>query len=157
MKTLICLLLTSLILSSCVTQKRCNNRFPQVASIDSIYIETLKEVEIPLPGDTIEIEIPIDCPDQDVGIVEIGKLKSEISILNKKLTSKTTIKPDTVKIYVPEIHEKIVIEKKPVEVRYIPKFNKVMTWVGILFTLALLAYIGFKIRSKGILKIFKKT
>ena len=155
MKTILWTLFVLTLFGSC-TAKWCAKKFPQVAQVDSIYVETLKEVEIPLPGDTIEIEIPIDCPDQEVGTMEIGRLKTQISILNKKLTSKTTIKPDTVKIYVPEIHEKVTIEKKPIEVRYIPKFNKVMTWLGIAFILGLIAYIGLKIRSKGILKIFKK-
>ena len=156
MKTILWTLFVLTLFGSCTTAKRCAKKFPQVAQVDSIYVETLKEVEIPLPGDTIEIEIPIDCPDQDVGTVEIGKLKSEISILNKKLTSKTTIKPDTVLVYVPEIREKIIIEKQPVQVRYIPRFNKIMTWTGIVFILGLIAYLGLKIRSKGILKIFRK-
>lgn len=157
MKTIIWTLFVLTILSSCTTAKRCNKLHPQAASIDSIYIERIKEVKIPLPGDTIEIEIPIDCPDQEVGTVEIGRLKSQISILNKKLTSKTTIKPDTVKIYVPEIREKVIITKIPERIKYVPKFTSLMSKLGIMLTLLLLAYLGFKIRNKGILKIFKKT
>lgn len=155
MKTKICLILTCLILTNCATQKLCNQKFPQVARIDSIYIETLKEVEIPLPGDTIEIEIPIDCPDQEVGTVEIGRLKSEISILNKKLTSKTTLKPDTVKIYVPEIHEKMKEVFIPEKIKYVPKFTKIMSKIGIASILLLAVLFGLKMRNKGILKIFK--
>ena len=141
---------------NCTTQKRCAKKFPQVASYDSIYVETIKEIPVYIPGDTIKVEVPvINCPDQDLGIIETDKLKQEISILNGKLKSKTTIKPDSVIIYVPEIHERIVIEKKPVEVRYVPKFVKFLAWSGVILFLLIVAYLAFKMRFGGLLKIFK--
>jgi hypothetical protein len=125
-----------------------------VARVDSVYIETLKEILIPLPGDTIEIDVFLDCPDQDVAVIETNKLKQTISILNKRLQSITTIKPDTVIIYIPEIREKIVIEKKPVEVRYVPRWIKFLSWVGIAAVLVVVALIGLKMRN--VTKVFKK-
>jgi hypothetical protein len=126
--------------------------------VDSVYIEKLKEVPIYLPGDSFHIEVPIDCPDQDIAIIETDRLKQQISILNKKLTSKTTIKPDTVIIYVPEIHEKIVIEKKPVEIKYVPKLTRWLSYLGGGLIFTLIALFALKIRNiKNFLTgIFKK-
>ena len=122
-----------------------------MASRDSIYVETLKEVPVYIPGDSIEIEIPIDCPDQDLAVIETGRLKQVISILNKKLNSVTTIKPDTVIVTVTEIKEKIVIEKKPVEVKYVPKFTKFTSIVGIILIILIIAYIALKVGKFKIL------
>jgi hypothetical protein len=155
MKTKICLILTCLILSSCATQKRCYRKFPQVASHDSVYIEKLKEVPIYVPGDTVNVEVPADCPDQELVTIENEKLKYELVIEKGKVKTKYVIKPDTVKVYVPEIHEKIVIEKKPVEIRYIPPFIKTLAWIGGSSILLLAVLFGLKMRNKGILKIFK--
>jgi len=132
------------ILSSCTTQKKCSRKFPNVARVDSIYIEKLKVIPVEVPGDSIIIEVPIDCPDQDV-TVETAKLKQTISILNKKLSSKTTIKPDTVKIYVPEIREKIVQVKVPEIIKEIPRFWKFTGWTGIASILILIVLFGLKI------------
>lgn len=158
MKKLFWVLFVLTILSSCTTQKRCAKRFPQVASIDSIYIEKVKEIPVYIPGDSIEIEIPIDCPDQDLAVVETGRLKQIISILNKKLTSTTTIKPDTVIVTVTEIKEKIVIEKKPVEIRYVPRWVKFLSWAGGIAIIILALLIGLKIAKikSSIFKLFKR-
>lgn len=150
------LLLTSLLLSNCATENRCAKKFPQVAGYDSVYVEKIKEVPIYVPGDTINIEIPAECDDQELFVMENEQLRYELSIEKGKIKTKYFIKPDTVKILVPEIHEKIVIEKKPVEVKYVPKFTKIMSRIGITFTLLIVVYIAFKMRYKGILNIFKK-
>lgn len=150
------LLIALLILSSCTTAKRCAKRFPQVASVDSVYVETLKEVPIYLPGDSIEIEIPIDCPDQDV-TVETGRLKQQITILNKMLKSKTTIKPDTVKVYVTETEVQYKEVKIPQVIKETPRFWKITGWIGIASVLTAGLLFVLKIRSipKKILSLFK--
>ena len=109
-----------------------------------MYIEKLKVIPVEIPGDSIIVEVPIDCPDQNISIVETAKLKQTISILNKKLSSKVTIKPDTVKIYVPEIRESIREVKVPQVIKETPKFWKFVGWVGIGSILALIAFIALK-------------
>ncbi len=154
MKTILLTLFVLTILSSCKGPEWCAERFPQVARVDSFYIEKLKEVPIYLPGDSIDIEFMIDCPDQEVATIETGKLKQEISILNKILKSKTKIKPDTVIVYVPEIREKIVIEKQPVEVRYVPRLIRLLSYAGIGAIVLLAVLLALKMRNLG--KFMKK-
>ena len=93
---------------SCATQRKCFEKFPPMETKDSIYTETVKEVPVYLPGDSIEIWVPIDCPDQDVAFVENNRLKQQIIILNGRLKSNTVVKPDTV--FVPVIETKTVIK-----------------------------------------------
>ena len=150
------LLLTSLLLSNCATESRCAKKFPQVASYDSVYIEKVKEVPVYVPGDTINIEIPADCADQELIVLENETLKYELYIEKGKIKTKYVVKADTVKVYVPEIHEKIKEVKVPEKIKYVPKFTKIMSKTGIILTLLLIVYIGFKMRNKGILNIFKK-
>ena len=120
-----------LLLSGCVTQKKCSEKFPITASKDSVYIETVKEVPYYLPSDSVIIEVPVyDCADQDIIISETGRLKQIISILNGKLTSNTQIKPDTVIINT--TNTKIVTKeiKVPEPVKYVPKWIKIFAWIG---------------------------
>lgn len=145
MRTKICLVLTCLILSNCATQKRCYRKFPQVASHDSVYIEKLKEVPIYVPGDTVNVEVPADCPDQELVTIENEKLKYELVIEKGKVKTKTVFKSDTIMVFVPEAHERIVIEKKPVEVKYVPKFTSLMSKIGIVLTFGLVLLFGLKI------------
>ncbi|MDD3437624.1 MAG: hypothetical protein PHC64_10775 [Candidatus Gastranaerophilales bacterium] len=141
----ICLLLSSLLLSNCATENRCAKKFPQVAGYDSVYVEKIKEVPIYVPGDTINIEIPAECDDQELFVMENEQLRYELSIEKGKIKTKYIIKPDTIKILVPEIHEKIVIEKKPVEIKYVPKFTSLMSKLGIILALGLVLLFGLKI------------
>lgn len=66
-KNVILLAISVTILSSCVTKKRCNKKFPpEVSKSDSIntfekivYRDTL--VHDTIPGDSVVIPIPVDC------------------------------------------------------------------------------------------------
>jgi hypothetical protein len=139
------LLAVVILFASCVTQKRCLQKFPPSVIRDSIYVETLKEVKVPVKGDTIKIDVPVNCPDQDVvSFIENSVLSQEIKILNGRLTSLTKIKPDTIKIYVPEIHEKIKEVKVSVPQKYIPKVYLIAfyLWIGVIVAVA--GYISLK-------------
>lgn len=137
--------------TGCVTAKRCNAKFPPQVISDSIYIEKLKEVPVYIDGDTIIVRVPVNCPDQDVAIYENVKLRQTIRILNGKLSSVTELKGDTVKVYVPEIHEKVkeVIVTKPE--RYIPSIYKGALWLWIGVIIAIAAYVAWKIFKPKIL------
>ena len=127
-----------LTLSSCVTYKRCNLKYPPVSAKDSVYIETIKEVPVPIPGDTIKVDVPINCPDQDIVSVENSKLKQQIKILNGRLVSNTEIKPDTVWVHTKETKTITKEVKVPTPVKFIPDIYKVALWlwVGILIAIA---------------------
>lgn len=137
MKTKIVLLaLFSLLATSCVTQRKCALKFPLQSSRDSIYIETIKKVPVYLKGDSIFVDVPINCPDQELIKFENAKLKQEISIIKGKLISNTTIKPDTVFVPVTEIKTVVKEVKVPTPVKFIPKIYKVALWmwVGVIVT-----------------------
>lgn len=130
MKTKIFLLaLLSLFLTSC-SQRWCNSHFPPVSSRDSVYIETVKEIPVPIPGDSIIVEVPVNCPDQDLVDIETSKLIQQIKILNGKLISRTEIKPDTIKVTVTEIKTIVKEVIVPQPVKYVPKIVKVFAWLG---------------------------
>lgn len=141
------IIIMCLIFTSCVTQKKCNEKFPSTASIDSIRIETVKEIPVYLPGDSILIDVPADCSDIEPVIFENGKLKQTISILSGKLTSLTNIKPDT--LYVPVTEVKTVVKevKVPEKVKYVPNIIKVFSWVGISAAIGIFIFLFIKIKK----------
>jgi hypothetical protein len=132
-----------IIASSCVTKKKCLQRFP--AARDSAYVEKLSLVPIYVPGDTFNINVPVRCPDQDIVQVENTHLKQVIRILNGKLLSSTEIKPDTIRVPVKEIQIKVNDVKVLEPVKYIPKIYKYTMRICIFMLSAGLLYAGFKI------------
>jgi hypothetical protein len=146
MKNIVLILILSLF-TGCATQKRCNLRFPTQNTRDSVYIETVKEIPVILPGDTVNIEVPINCPDVDLVNIETSKLIQQIKILKGKLISNTTIKPDTV--YVPVIETKTVIKevKVPEPVKFIPKIYKQALSICIVIFALAFAFMGYKLYS----------
>lgn len=130
LKTILIVLVILIAFTGCVTQRKCNLRFPTENTKDSIYIETIKEIPVILPADTINVEVPVNCPDQDLVNVETSKLKQEIKILNGKLVSKTQIKQDTVFIHTKETKTITKEVKEPQPVKYIPKVIKILAWTG---------------------------
>lgn len=148
MKRILFLAIAVLFLTSCVTQRKCTLKFPPTVTRDSIYIETIKEIPIPIPGDTIRVEAPINCPDQDIVSMENSKLKQQIRILNGKLISNTLIKPDTIKVFVPKIEIRVKEVKVPQPVKFIPKLYLIAfyLWIGVF--LAIAGYVGFRVFIK---------
>jgi len=141
------LILSTIILSSCITQKKCSMKFPTQNTRDSIYIETFTEVPIFLDGDSILVNVPVNCPDQDVALVENGKLKQVITILKGRLYSSTQIKPDTVYVPVKKIETVVKEVKIPQPVKYIPKFYSTLLLVNIGMVILLIAYLYLKIKN----------
>lgn len=151
MKSKIIIIAVLLLLSSCVTQRKCMQKFPPKETRDSVYIEKIKEVPVFIPGDTVKVSAPINCPDQDLIKYENSKLKQEISIIKGKLISNTTVKPDTIKVKVTETIEKIKEVKIPEPVKYIPKIYKDALWICILLFAVASGWLGWKAY-----KMFKK-
>ena len=147
-------LILTVLLASCATQRRCSLKFPVQSSRDSIYVEKLKEVPVYLKGDTVKIDVPVNCPDQDIVSIENGKLKQQIKILNGKLVSKTEIKPDTVIVNTVETITKTVEVKVPEPIKVVPKFYKYCTFgfIGIVLIAAIYFFLKWKVK---ILTLFK--
>lgn len=130
---------------SCVTQKKCYQKFPPKETRDSSYVEKITIKPVAIPGFSNNISTPvINCPDQLLVDIENSKLKQKIAILNGKLIAQTDIKPDTIKVPVVEALIKVKEVKIPQPVKYVPKFYKYC----LVFSLLVLVYI--------ILRIFKK-
>ena len=135
-----------LLLMSCTTLKRCNLKFPQVASHDSIYIERLDTVKIILPGDSVKIVTKVPCDNFEL-ITENGKLTQSLKVVNGILSSWIKVKPDTVTRFVTNTITKTEVVKVPEKIKFIPKFWKITGWLGISAILLLLVYLFFKFKK----------
>ena len=145
MKIILWTLFILTILSSCVTQRKCTERFPCISGKDSIYIEHLDTVKIILPGDSVIIETVVPCNDFELKI-ENGKLLASLKVVNGILQAKMNERPDTVFKFTTNT---VTITKevtKPVEVRYIPKFVKIMAFVGGISVLLILGWLALKLK-----------
>ncbi len=145
MKNLIWTLFVLTILSSCKGVEWCNEHYPQVASIDSIYIQELDTVKIAIPGDSVITTIKVPCDNFEL-IQENGKLLQSLKVVNGILKQRLIIKPDTVTKFVTNTITKTNIVKVPEKIKYVPKFWKVAGWTGIISILIVMGYFGFKIK-----------
>jgi hypothetical protein len=138
--------LTFFVLTSCATQKKCNYKYPCLSGRDSIYIETIDTFKVSIPGDTIINQIPINCPDQDILIMENGKLSQSLKIVNGLLKQKLIIKPDTVTLYTTKIVEKVKEVTIPKITNITPRFWIISGCIGIISVILIIVYLGFKMR-----------
>ena len=160
MKKLFLYLAVLMLVTSCSPIKRITRlteKHPELIPVkekfirDSVYIEKekIREVKVPVKGDTTYIDVPIDCPDQDITLFENSKLKQTIKILNGRLTSITEQKKDTVYVHVKDT-EKVTSmnkdEKLIVPTKFIPKFYKYTFWGfwGLLVIIILSLYFRFR-------------
>ena len=129
----------------CTTEKRCRIKYPCISGRDSIYIEKLDTVLIPLDADSIIFTVEVPCDDFELK-TENGKLLNELKVVNRILSQRINLKPDTVTVYVPRIEERIIEITKPVEIKYVPKFVKFMAWAGGILSLLVIGYIIVSIK-----------
>jgi hypothetical protein len=134
-----------LLSTSCVTQKRCAEKFPDVASHDSIYIEKLDTVKIILPGDSVKIETKVPCNDFEL-MTENGKLRQEIKVINGKLSQIIRVKPDTIYHHTTSTITKIQTVKVPEKVKFVPRIVKIFAGIGLAFTVGLIVYLYLKLK-----------
>ena len=134
-----------MLLMSCTTLKRCNLKFPQVASHDSIYIEKLDTVKIVLPGDSVKIVTKVPCDNFEL-IQENGKLTQSLKVVNGILSSWIKVKPDTVTRFVTNTITKTEVVKVPEKIKFIPKFWKITGWIGMGSILLLIAFLLLKFK-----------
>ena len=150
MKLLLTALPLLLILSSCATQKRCERKFPPVERIDSIYIETIKEVYrdttiyVDLPPVIIEKYVPITdtltlpgshsearcwvIDDMITGRLEEGKKPVEIQYKIKEV----------------EVVKEVLVEKETIrKEKYLPLWSKILSGLGAVLVFYLIFRVFF--------------
>lgn len=160
MKKLILYLSVLILVTSCSPIKRIariSARHPELMPKEKvirdstyIYKDKIREVPVLIKGDTTYIDVPIDCPDQDVSIIENSKLKQQIKILNGRLTSVITNKQDTVYIPVKDTETTIISDKDKETIKpekFIPKLYKTTFWGFWLYTLLFLLFLYIKIKK----------
>ena len=146
-KLKIVLLILLMTFPACVTQNKCLKRYPPEVISDSSYIEKIRLVPIRIPGFIQRAEAPVSCPDQYILLIDNNKLKQEIAILNGKLISNTTFKPDSVNAPIIEKITTIKEIKVPQPVKFIPKFYIYCTWMLIGLVVAATGF--------GVMRLFK--
>jgi len=160
-------LILILFASSCVTQRRCNSKFPPsrdtlriVTTRDSIvYRDTIVKVEI--PGDIQIDSVPIPCPPPppppayipDTARAETDYAKAwayfKYPNINLKLEQKASILEIKLDSAIQEAHywkseyEKITITPEPV--KFIPKIYKQAMGICIFIFACVFIFIGWKV------------
>ncbi len=151
MKRVFALLIAiALVTGSCVTQKKCAQKFPPVSSHDSIYIERVKldTVKVRIPGDTTVIIQPFNCPDQDTVVIENSKQKIKYVVKDSMIYIQATCKTDSFETVINSLETELRNNKQTIiHERYIPKIYKIGLFVGISLTILLLLFIIAKIRK----------
>jgi len=167
MKTLFWTIIVLTLTASCVTQKRCNRRFPvspETIIKDSIvYKERIAykdtTIFVKLPSDTVYKKDTITIVNGYVYVAPIyaeSKMASAKAwIRQNKLNLMLADKDTTIEIKLKDALKtaefwefKYKTEKQTIVVKekYTPRFWKFTGWLGIILTLVLIAYIYLKIR-----------
>lgn len=141
MKRIIATGVLLLCLASCVTQKRCLQKFPpQIVTKDSIVIKdtviTVRLVKIPIPGDKVTLHDSIPCPDVQYH-KEIkspsGRTSAKVDINKGKLT--VDCKVDSLNRVIDSLQVKIKTteayhsEVKTIEVPVVKKRTPLWAWI----------------------------
>ena len=161
MKRIIIILGTILMLSSCITQQKCNQLFPpQVKDSTIVQVDTVwRDSIVTIPSDSVVLIDSIPCPDYEK---EINGLRSKIKVLIKKgkLTATCTCDSIEMKLRLATIKEKV--SRFRTETRFSETKSKDSWWnttvkVGgyIFISLLLLALIYGIYRLLKFLKIIK--
>lgn len=141
-----------LIVSGCVTQKKCNKKYPPTEStrIDSFYIE--KEV-VKWKDTIIYQQLPPIVVERYVSIKDTLKLTGSYSeafawVSDGNILGKLNegIKPAKIEYKIKEVEvEKEVLKteykKEVVKVPYIPLFTKIFMWIGIIFIVFIIIWL----------------
>ena len=133
---------------------------PQIEIKDSIVYKdsvVYKKIIVPVPGDTVKLEIPANCPDIPATTTTTKKAEITAEIKNGKLTVQCNFKPyiltiDSLKEVIKSKETYKTITKTFREIKEIPKpYLPKIFWISIFLNLLFL-YITFK---NPILKLIK--
>lgn len=115
-----------LLFGGCVTLEKCNAKFPSqihdsISYIEKTILDTSYQI---IHGDTVQIKVPIPCPDFNTSATS-GKSKIQVIVKDHYLTANCTSKEDSLKI-VTACQEKEKMNQKTIEVK-VPIY-KATTW-----------------------------
>lgn len=125
-KTTIIIAIAAILSLSGCSKKWCNNRYP---CIDSTVTETTIQLDtsyIQLPADTVLIELPFDCPDQQI-IYKEGKRATRIVVKDRKIYVNQVTAADSVAIinwFKQSKEFKQAVKEVPVIEYKTPRWNK---------------------------------
>lgn len=135
-------LLILLVLSSCITERKCYDKFPPKTTVDTVVVDSIayRDTLIFVPGDTIIFQMPDLCPDMDTIVVfKEGRVKvvRKDSILTfdyeqkeKELTAKLKDK------YKSTVITKTITIREP-----IPFWKMFFFYIGIFFFIGLIIFL----------------
>ena len=170
MKTIICLILSSLILSSCVTQRRCNRKFPPQTSTVIVYRDSIHtEVKyrdttifVKIPGQTITdtVFVPVNSPGPSY-VPDTARAENTYSIAKAwldwpKIRLNLFQKPQTIEILLKnaikerDTYRELYEQEKSKEVQIVkevPKFWKITGSIGMGFLLAFIVWLVMKLKK----------
>ena len=138
MRQLILFVVTAVVLGSCATRKRCNEKFPpKVVIRDSTYETTeYKDTTIYTPADTVTLRDTIEC--DELGLVNMpersvrsNQATVRLSIRNNRLQVEArcdSLKMELKKMKSIKIRERIHSEVKIKKEKYIPGFYQFTFW-----------------------------
>ena len=147
-------ILTIIVNSSC-SKKFCQKNYP--CPPDSIRIEntvTVDSLWLLMPADTEFVQVPIDCPDQQI-IVKDGKTLTKIIIKDRIITVARTTEKDSVLILT--LKEKLayferIVKEQPVKYKNRWYFKPVL--IGFI-SLLVFIIIRFRGTLKNVFKMLK--
>lgn len=140
LKTTIIIAIAAVLSLSGCSKKWCTNHHP---CIDSTVTETTIQLDtsyIQLPADTVLIELPFDCPDQQI-IYKEGKNETRIVVKDRKIYVNQVTAADSVAIiswFKQSKEFKQAVKEVPVPVYCIPKW--LYYYIGISILLLIFAY-----------------
>jgi len=161
------IILVILLLTGCVTQKRCERKFPpQVIHTDSTITNTITifrdtTIYIYLPGDTVIDTVKVDVQNgvanSRPSIHETDLAWSMAQIVDNKLIHQLIMKDKTLEMLIKNaIRENATHSERRIKVKEIVKENYLTRWqwaqlyLGRISGIFLLLYIGYKMVRRSI-------
>lgn len=161
MKKIILLILILIVSYSCVTQKKCNQKFPpKVITKDSIVYRTntiIKDsviyVKVPIEVGTIEGNVNCDSLGAQMKKVTIDnkRLKMTIEVINGKLIAVSTCKEDSLQAIIQRqttiidsLYIKDSFVKEPLIKFEMKWYEQLFFYIGVIASLIGLFYFGIK-------------
>lgn len=136
---------------SCKSLPQTQTKTIEKDSIHTSVNYVMRDTTIVVPGDTIEMRVPIySLTEKPISLATSNGMTLSLSKLNDEILAKCNTE-DLRKII--ELQDKIIkehkskIEYKEIEVpvKYIPKFTQIMSYVGMIATAGILLFFGIKL------------
>lgn len=135
------ILAIAFIFGSC-SRNYCARKFPSSTKDSLIYVEKVTKETIKLPGDTVNILIPINCPDQEIK-TENSKQKIDVVIKDGILKGKFICKEDSLQNVITKLQkERAKTSEKTIkiETKYTPLYVKAYLYFVSILALYLLIF-----------------